>query len=436
MGPERSLFVAGLSHHTAPIEVRERLALDGDKVREILIDLVGSGVVAEAMIVATCNRVEVYGVAEVPGDARRVAFERLGGQRGVALAAVEPLLYTKLDDEAVLHVFRVAASLDSMILGEPQILGQVKDAFALAQSAGTVGPVLHALMSQAFGVAKKVRTETEVGRLAVSVSFAAVELARKIFGSLEGKAVLLVGAGEMSELAARHLIDHGAQPVYVANRTWSRAQELARTFAGIAVRFEDVESTMALVDIILTSTAAPEPIVRADAVRQALHARRERPLFFVDIGVPRNVEAAVDQLANAFCYDIDDLRAVVDANLRERQYQAQRAEAVVEREVARFLARRRDLEVVPTIVSLRDKLEAIRQGEVDRALARLPGASEETRRVIEAMSQAIVSKVLHAPIVKLRDSSRDGRGRRWRTLIAEVFGLRGDGGSGGADAGR
>jgi glutamyl-tRNA reductase len=421
----RSLFVCGLSHHTAPIEVREQLALDSDKVREILADLAGTGVLAEGMILATCNRVEVYGLAEVPGDARRAVFNRLGGHRGFGPEAIEPLLYTKTEDEAVLHVFRVAASLDSMILGEPQILGQVKDAFAVAQSAGTVGPVLHALMSQAFGVAKKVRSETEVGRLAVSVSFAAVELARKIFGSLENKAVLLLGAGEMSELAARHLIDHGASPMYVANRTWSRAQELARTFAGIAVRFEDFESTMGLVDIVITSTAAPEPLVRAAAVRQVLHARRERPLFFIDIGVPRNVEPGVNELGNAFCYDIDDLRSVVEANLRERQREAQRALGIVEREVERFAARLAELEVVPTIVSLREKLEAMRRAELDKALGRLPAADDETRRVMEALSQAIVNKVLHAPTVKLRDSSRAGHGARFIELVSEIFGLKG-----------
>jgi glutamyl-tRNA reductase len=423
----RSLFVCGVSHHTAPIEVREQLALESDKVREILADLAGTGVLAEAMILATCNRVEVYGLAEVPGDARRAVFNRLGGQRGFGPEAIEPMLYTKTEDEAVLHVFRVAASLDSMILGEPQILGQVKEAFAVAQSAGTVGPVLHALMSQAFGVAKKVRTETEVGRLAVSVPFAAVELARKIFGSLEQKAVLLLGAGEMSELAARHLIDHGASPVYVVNRTWSRAQELARAFAGIAVRFEDFGSTMALVDIVIASTAAPEPLVRASAVREVLHARRERPLFFIDIGVPRNVEPRVNELGNAFCYDIDDLRSVVEANLRERQREAQRALGIVEREVERFGARLAELEVVPTIVSLREKLEAIRRAELDKALGRLPAADEETRRVMEALSQSIVNKVLHAPTVKLRDSSRAGHGARFIELVSEIFGLKGAG---------
>jgi glutamyl-tRNA reductase len=282
-------------------------------------------------------------------------------------------------------------------------------------------------MSQAFGVAKKVRSETEVGRLAVSVSFAAVELARKIFGSLENKAVLLLGAGEMSELAARHLIDHGASPMYVANRTWSRAQELARTFAGIAVRFEDFESTMGLVDIVITSTAAPEPLVRAAAVRQVLHARRERPLFFIDIGVPRNVEPGVNELGNAFCYDIDDLRSVVEANLRERQREAQRALGIVEREVERFAARLAELEVVPTIVSLREKLEAMRRAELDKALGRLPAADDETRRVMEALSQAIVNKVLHAPTVKLRDSSRAGHGARFIELVSEIFGLKGSG---------
>jgi glutamyl-tRNA reductase len=426
MPPSPALFVAGISHHTAPIEVRELLALDGDKLREILADLSG-GALTECMILATCNRVEVYGVADVPGEARAVAFRRLAAHRGVTAHALEPLLYTRTDEDAVRHAFRVAASLDSMIIGEPQILGQVKDAFALAQSAGTVGPVLHSLMSQAFAVAKKVRTETEVGRLAVSVSYAAVELARKIFGSLEQKSVLLVGAGEMSELAARHLVDQGAVPVYVANRTWSRAQELARALAGIAVPFEQVRATMALVDIVIASTAAPEPIIRTADVRDALRARRERPLFLIDIAVPRNVEPSVDELENAFCYDIDDLRSVVDANLRERQREAQRALGLVEREVERFVARLRDLEVVPTIVSLREKLEEIRRAELAKALGRVPDADPETRRVMEALSQSIVNKILHAPTVKLKDSSRAGHGHRWIELISELFGLKAGG---------
>ena len=418
-----SFFVAGMNHLTAPVDVREQLALEEEKVREILTDLGGRGLFAEVMILSTCNRVEVYGVAEAPGEARQTAFGRLGAQRGLALRDIEPLLYTKTEDEAVHHLFRVAASLDSMIVGEPQILGQVKEAFALAQSASTIGPLLHSLMSQAFGVAKRVRTETEVGRHAVSISFAAVELGRKIFGGLDGKAVLLVGAGEMAELAARHLVEHGALPVYVANRTSSRAQELARLLGGTAVPFDELHAVMASVDIVIASTAAPEPIIRAADVQHALYARRSRPLFFVDIAVPRNVEPAVNDLDNAFCYDVDDLRSVVDSNLRERQREAQRAEALVAREVERFAARLQDLAVVPTIVSLRDKLESVRRAELDKALARLGDADEETRRVMEALSQAIVNKVLHAPMVKLRDSSRAGHGHRWIELISELFGL-------------
>jgi len=418
-----TVFVAGLSHRTAPIEVREQLALEEDKLREVLSEIAGRGVCSELMIVSTCNRVEVYGVAEVPGEAHRATFRHMTSQRGLDFQALEPLLYTKTGADAVLHAFRVAASLDSMVLGEPQILGQVKDAFALAQSCRVVGPMLHALMSQAFAVAKRVRTETEIGRFAVSVSFAAVELARKIFGSLDGKTVLLIGAGEMGELAARHLQDQGTLPVYVANRTWSRAQDLARDLAGTAVRYEDFPSMMAEVDIVITSTAAPEPIIRVADVDAVLRARHERPLFFIDIAVPRNVEPAVNDLDNAFCYDVDDLRSVVESNMRERQREAQRGETLVEREVAKFAERLKDLEVVPTIVSLREKLEEIRRGEVARVLGRLPGADEATKQALEALSQAIVNKVLHGPTVKLRDSSRAGHGRRWIEVISEVFGL-------------
>ena len=411
------LFVAGLSHHTAPLAVREQLALDEDKLREIVSDLVGRGTCAEIMILSTCNRVEVYSVADVPGEARSAAFRQMGAQRGIGLPTLEPLLYTHGGVAAVQHAFRVASSLDSMVLGEPQILGQVKDAFALAQACRTVGPVLHSLMSQAFAVAKRVRTDTEVGRHAVSVSFAAVELARKIFGGLDGRSVLLVGAGEMGELA-------------VANRTWARAEALARDLAGTAVPFEELLPVLAQVDIVITSTAAPEPIIRAAAVERVLHARRGRPLFLIDIAVPRNVEPAVNALDGVFVYDVDDLRSVVEANLRERQRQAQRAEALVEREVTKFAARLRDLEVVPTIVSLREKLEEIRRAEVARALARLPGADPATREALEALSQGLVNKVLHGPTVKLRDSSRAGHHRRWIEFISELFGLHPRGGAG------
>jgi glutamyl-tRNA reductase len=417
------LFVSGLSHRTAPVEVREPLALEEDKLREIMRDLQATGIVSEVVILSTCNRVEVYGVAEVPGEARAGAFRRLCRHRGVDPAAVESLLYTYLDDEAVRHAFRVAASLDSMVVGEPQILGQVKDAFALAQSCQTVGPTLHTVFTQAFMVAKRVRTETEIGRHAVSVPFAAVELARKIFGSLGGRAVLLLGAGQMGELAARHLVEQGAFPIYVVNRTWARAQDLARSLAGTAMPFDELGTALAAVDIVIASTGAPVPLVTCDIVARIMHGRGARPLFLIDIAVPRDVEASVGQLAAVYCYDIDDLQQVVDANLRQRAREAHRAEALVEREAARLRARLGDVEVVPTIVSLRERLEAIRAGEVRKALARLPEASPATRDALEALSTALVNKILHAPITKLRESSRAGAGRSWTELVHELFGL-------------
>jgi glutamyl-tRNA reductase len=418
-----ALFAVGLSHKNAPVALREQLAVDQDKLRELLRDAVAAGAVREAVMLSTCNRVEVYGVAEAPGAARTALFGALCRQRGIAPATVEPLLYTHEEEDAIRHAFRVAASLDSMMIGEPQILGQVKDAFALAQSCETVGPALHTLFTQAFAVAKRVRTETEIARHAVSVSFAAVELAKKIFAGLTGRAVLLLGAGKMGELAAKHLVEHGAFPIYVVNRTWSRAQEMARALAGTAVPFDDLPNAVAAVDIVVTSTGATTPIITREMVARVMHARGARPLFFIDIAVPRDVEPGVEALEDVYCYDIDDLKQVVDSNIRERLREAQRAEALVEREVTKFKARLGDVEVIPTIVSLRERLEEIGRGEVKKTLARLPEATPETRAAIEALSASIVNKVLHAPITKLRESSRAGSHRSWLEVVHELFGL-------------
>src|SRR5499426_2941994 len=417
------LHIVGVSHRTAPIEIREALAFARDSLAEALQRLREETGAAEAMILSTCNRVEVYARCE-----RADAAEALEGflcafhQREAA--ALSGNLYRISGEQAVLHAFRVASSLDSMVIGEPQILGQVKDAFALAQSCEAVGPALHSLFTQAFAVAKKVRTETDVGRYAVSVSFAAVELAKKIFAGLEGKAVLLVGAGKMSELAARHLVEQGVFPVYVTNRTWARAQEMARALSGTAVPFDELPTALGAVDIVVTSTGAPEPVIRCPVVQRVMHGRRGRPLFFIDIAVPRDVEGAVGALDDVYCYDIDDLKQVVDANIRERAREAHRAEALVDREVAKFRARLGDVEVIPTIVSLRERLEEIRAGELRRALARVPDASPETRATLEALSTGIVNKILHAPITKLRESSRAGAHRSWLEIVNELFGLR------------
>ena len=418
-----ALFVAGLSHKNAPVALREQIAVEEDKLRQILHEVHGTAGIGEVLILSTCNRVEMYAAAEVPGEARGLVFRHLCRHRGVDPAGVEALLYTHVDGDAVRHAFRVAASLDSMMVGEPQILGQVKDAFALAQACETIGPRLHTLFTQAFAVAKKIRSETEIARHAVSVSFAAVELAKKIFAGLAGRAVLLVGAGKMSELAAKHLVEQGAFPIYVVNRTLARAQELARALAGTAVPLDEMMTAMAAADIVITSTGAPEPLVTREAVARAMAGRGTRPLFFIDIAVPRDVEASVNTLDGVYCYDIDALKQVVDANIRERAREAQRAEHMVEREVGRFVARLRDVEVIPTIVSLRERLEEIRVAEVRKTLARLPAATPETRAALDALSAAIVNKILHAPITKLRESSRAGSPRSWLELVHELFAL-------------
>jgi glutamyl-tRNA reductase len=286
-----------------------------------------------------------------------------------------------------------------------------------------VGPALHTLFTQAFGVAKRVRSETEIARHAVSVSFAAVELAKKIFAGLSRRAVLLVGAGKMGELAAKHLVEQGAFPIYVVNRTWTRAQEMARALSGTAMPFDELPTALAAVDIVVTSTGAPAPIVTRDMVARVMDGRGARPLFFIDIAVPRDVERGVDSLEDVYCYDIDDLKQVVDSNIRERLREAQRAETLVEREVAKFKARLGDVEVIPTIVSLRERLEEISRGEVRKTLARLPDATPETRAAVEALAASIVNKVLHAPITKLRESSRAGSHRSWLEVVHELFGL-------------
>ncbi|MBI1733973.1 MAG: glutamyl-tRNA reductase [Candidatus Rokubacteria bacterium] len=416
--PDASFFVASVSHRRAPVGVRERLAMSAEDVRQALA---GFEHLSESMIVSTCNRVEVYGV----GDAALAGtvFDTLCARRSVDPALVRPLVWARSGAEAIRHCFRVAASLDSMIVGEPQILGQVKDAFAVARDAATAGPLLHRVMEQAFTVAKRVRTETALGQHAVSVPLAAVELARKIFGDLTGARALLIGAGEMGEIAARGLREQGLAALTIANRTRAKAEALAATLGGAAIAFDDWHAALAAVDIVITSTGAPEAVVTRSIVREAIARRGGRPLFFVDIAVPRDVEPAVADLSNVYCYDVDDLTAVVTANLRERAHEARRAEEIIEREVTRFIARLGGLAAVPTIVSLRRKVDALRQAEVERALARLRDASPETRQALEALSVALVNRMLHAPTVKLRETSEHGAGDRWASAVAELFAL-------------
>src|SRR5207248_8591650 len=338
-------------------------------------------------------------------------------------AQYEPHLYEYRESEAIRHLFRVAASLDSMVVGEPQILGQVKEAYATARAVGAVHSQLDLLLTRAFAVAKRVRTETAVGSSAVSVASVAVELAKKIFGSLHGKQVFLVGAGKMSELAARHLMAHGAASIFVANRTYDRAAQLAGKFSGRPILFEQLYDTCDRADIVITSTGAPFAIFRREHGELFLSRRKNRPMFFIDIAVPRDVAPEMNDLDGIFVYDIDDLQQAVSSHVADRRREAERAEAIVQSEVERFQARVQTLDVVPTIVSLQDHLETIRQAEIDRVRARLGPLSPDQEMAVETLTRGIVNKIMHTPISTLKTAAREQEATTLIDVVRRLFNL-------------
>ena len=392
----------GVNHKTAPVDLREQLAIPDRKLPEALQQLLTIPGVSEGMILCTCNRVEIIAqTANGSIDLRQFLHQYFS----LAPASYEPHLYEYRENDAVRHVFRVASSLDSMVVGEPQILGQVKEAYATARAAGAVQSYLDLLLTRAFAVAKKVRTDTAVGSSSVSVASVAVELAAKIFGSLDGKHVCLVGAGKMSELAARHLLAKGAGPIFVANRTYDRAQNLAQHFGGKAIRFDQLYEHCEQADIVITSTGAPVAIFRREHGERFLSRRKNRPMFFIDIAVPRDVDPEMNKLDGIFVYDIDDLQEAVSSHVVGRKKEAEQAENIIEAEVERFQARLQSLHVVPTIVSLQDHFETIRQAELDRARGRLGQLTPEQELAVEALSRGIVNKILHTPITRLKSAA-------------------------------
>src|SRR5437870_6523218 len=413
------LALVGLSHKTAPVEVRERLAFPGDGVRDALTSLTGRHQVNEAMILSTCNRVEV--VAQSTDD--DTIREFLCDFHQIPHDSVSKHLYSFRNTDAIRHIFRVTASLDSMIIGEPQILGQVKEAYRIASDAGTVGMHLNALMNRAFAVAKKIRTETGISQSAVSVSYAAVELARKIFGDLSGKTVMIIGASKMGELAAKHLKRAGVSSVLVTNRTFERAVELAKVFEGAAVPFEHFTDHMVGADIVITSTGAPHFIIGKNLAEQVIHRRKNKPVFFIDIAVPRDVDPAVNEIDNAFVYDIDDLQQVVDANLKERLKEAMRAEEIVDQEVQAFCLKLQSREVAPTIVELREGLEKLRRDEIERNRRHLKDLSPEQQAAVDQITKSIVNKILHPPIEHLKQMANDPQGPDLTDLIRKLFNI-------------
>ena len=412
-----NIIVVGLNHRTAPVELRERLAVSETRLPEALARLRRWPGVMEATILSTCNRVELYAVVK---DTEQ-GFESLREYLiSVAIAStteeISPYLYSLDSAEAIRHLFRVTSSLDSMVVGEPQILGQVKEAFEAALNQKATGVILNKVIRKALSVGKRVRTETGIAENAVSVSYAAVELAKKIFQSLSGKTVLLVGAGEMAKLAARHLVSAGMQHVMITTRNFELAVDAARRFNGMPVPFDEFPREMAGADIVICSTGAVSYLIHAHDVQQALHARRNRPMFLIDISVPRNIDPKVGSLDNAYLYNIDDLQGHVDKNLEERRREAMKAEELIHDEVGLIVKWIKSLDALPTIRALRRKADDIQRLEVDRILTKLGPVSPRQRQLVEELAAAITNKLLHGPLVALKAEADAPNG----TLFAEI----------------
>jgi glutamyl-tRNA reductase len=413
-----TLLLIGISHRVAPVELRERVLLDLDDSAALGRELAAGGV--EAVCLSTCNRTELYlaGDGDVAAAADR-AIGLLASRANLDETELRAVLYRLEDEAAGIHVLRVAAGLDSMVPGEGEILGQVRDAF----EAGTTGPVLDRLFSQAIHAGKKVRTETAIAESPASVSSAAAALAAQVFGDLAGCRVLLVGAGKMGELAARNLVSRGASIAVVANRSPEKARELARRFGGRGISLEHVATELAGVDVVLASTSAPGHVLSRAEVEPALPARKGRPLFLIDIAVPRDLDPSIHELDGCYLYDIDDLESVVAESLAGRRREAGRAEEIVLAEAERFRAWQASREVVPAIASLRALAEEIRESELERASTRLGRLTESERRAVESITSRIVDKLLHRPTVKMKEAAAGADGAVYADALRDLFGL-------------
>ncbi len=420
--PAKRLWLVGLSHRTAPVEVRERLAISGAELRAAIDRLRDRPGVEEAVILSTCNRVEVA-LNAGSSAALDAAVELLASIRGIDPRSLDPYLYRLEDREAIRHVFRVAASLDSMVLGEPQILGQLKSAYAAARERGALGGLLDAVLTRAFSVAKRVRSETGIARSAVSVSYAAVEIARRIFDDFHTKRILLVGAGKMSELAARHFKRAGCQKLFVTNRTRSRAEELAAALAGEVIDYSAYTARLHEMDIVLTSSGAAEYILRKDDMRQVLRKRHNRPIYVIDIAVPRNVDPAVNDLDGVTLVDIDELGREIAENRKARAREADQAEAIIDEEISRLIERFSARSVAPTIVSLQEQLESLSRAELEKLRVKLGPINPEQEQALESYTRSLINKIAHGPITELRRAATSPQGEYTIALIRRLFRL-------------
>jgi len=392
----------GMNHETAPVELRECLATDPENTVKALALMRELECIKEGLFVSTCNRVEVLIATEAAREAEKSVISLMAEIGNMPKESFSSNLYTNEDIDAVTHIFRVASSIDSMIVGEPQILGQIKEAYVEASRQKTSGVILNRLMHRAFHVAKRVRTETEICEAAVSISYAAVELAKKIFHVLEGKKVLLIGAGDMAELAAKHLMAQGVSSMVVANRTFERAVKVAGLFKARPVSFDEIGDQLLDVDIVVTSTASKEYVITYDQVKNSLRKRRNRPLFLIDIAVPRDVQPKINDLENVYVYDIDDLKGVIELNMSQRQQAAVKAERIVREEAGKFEKWLETLAVVPTIVSMRDKADSIIQAELKKSFSALGDLTPAQKEAVRTLTRSIAEKVMNDPIVYLK----------------------------------
>ncbi len=401
------VLVTGLNHKTANVDIREKLAFNGPKLQEGIAGIKQIPEIKEVVILSTCNRVEIYTCVGNIASADRNIKNFLSDFHKIPKSEFEKSLYTYSDSNAIRHILRVASSLDSMVVGEPQILGQIKDAFEFALSQKTTGVLLNKLMKKAISTAKRVRTETRIAENAVSISFAAVELAKKIFTNLADKSFMLLGAGEMAELAARHLVSNGVRDVMVANRTFERGCELASEFNGRAVKFDDFIHELQHTDIVICSTGAPTYVLTKEQMQKVMKERKNKPVFIIDISVPRNIDPEINKIDNVFLYDVDNLQEVVDANILERKKEAEKAENIIDEEVEKFVRWMSSLDSVPVIISLRQKAEEIKREEIQNFKNKFPDIDESKMKAIEYLASAIVNKLIHPPTVALKEDTED-----------------------------
>lgn len=422
-----NIVLLGLNHKTAPIEIRERLTFCGDRQAPLAL-IRQLRCIKEFMFLSTCNRVEVLFTTNHPSEAEARIKQVFTESNNIPLSEFEPCLYIHHDQDAIKHLFRVAASLDSMIVGEPQILGQLKEAYRQASEEKISGVVLNRLLHKTFSVAKRIRTETGIASHAVSISFAAVEMARKIFGDLQGKKAMLIGAGEMAELACEHLMSNGISEIIIANRTLERAIDLARKFDGKAISLNEIYDQLSSVDIIISSTGAPGLVIQYENVKGVMRARKNRPLFLIDIAVPRDIDPRTNEIGNVYLYDIDDLKGVVEHNKAERQKEALQAERIVEEETIKFQQWLLTLDIVPIIVSMQEKAEQLRIREVQKTLSNMGNFTPEQEKAINILTASIVSKMLHDPISYLKRKSKREQKDIYLDVARQIFNLNSDSG--------